>query len=117
MAFKIIDRENWSRKEYFEHYFLNVPCTYSMTTKLDITKIIESKKKLYPAMLYYLTTIVNRHVEFRIAFNKDNELGAYDEMLPCYTIFHKDTETFLNIWTVYCKDYEEFYKMYENDLQ
>lgn len=52
-----------------------------MTTKLDITKIIESKKKLYPAMLYYLTTIVNRHVEFRIAFNKDNELGIYDK---CY---------------------------------
>ena len=117
MAFKIIDRENWSRKEYFEHYFSNVPCTYSMTTKLDITKIIESKKKLYPAMLYYLTTIVNRHVEFRIAFNKDNELGIYDEMLPCYTIFHKDTETFSNLWTVYCKDYEEFYKMYENDLR
>lgn len=88
-----------------------------MTTKLDITKIIESKKKLYPAMLYYLTTIVNRHVEFRIAFNKDNELGVYDEMLPCYTIFHKDTETFSNLWTVYCKDYEEFYKMYENDLR
>lgn len=117
MAFKIIDRENWSRKEYFEHYFSNVPCTYSMTTKLDITKIIESKKKSYPAMLYYLTTIVNRHVEFRIAFNKDNELGVYDEMLPCYTIFHKDTETFSNLWTVYCKDYEEFYKMYENDLR
>lgn len=117
MTFKIIDRENWSRKEYFEHYFSNVPCTYSMTTKLDITKIIESKKKLYPAMLYYLTTIVNRHVEFRIAFNKDNELGVYDEMLPCYTIFHKDTETFSNLWTVYCKDYEEFYKMYENDLR
>ena len=104
-------------KNIFEYYFSNVPCTYSMTTKLDITKIIESKKKLYPAMLYYLTTIVNRHVEFRIAFNKDNELGAYDEMLPCYTIFHKDTETFSNLWTVYCKDYEEFYKMYENDLR
>lgn len=68
-------------------------------------------------MLYYLTTIVNRHVEFRIAFNKDNELGVYDEMLPCYTIFHKDTETFSNLWTVYCKDYEEFYKMYEDDLR
>lgn len=38
-------------------------------------------------------------------------------MLPCYTIFHKDTETFSNLWTVYCKDYEEFYKMYENDLR
>lgn len=42
---------------------------------------------------------------------------GYDEMLPCYTIFHKDAETFSNLWTVYCKDYEEFYKMYENDLR
>ena len=50
MAFKIIDRENWSRKEYFEHYFSNVPCTYSMTTKLDITKIIKSKIIHYAQM-------------------------------------------------------------------
>ena len=34
-------------------------------------------------MLYYLTTVVNRHVEFRIAFNKDNELGIYDK---CYLV-------------------------------
>lgn len=117
MVFKIIDKENWPRKEYFEHYFSNVPCTYSMTTKLDITPIIESKKKLYPAMLYYLTTIVNRHVEFRSTFNNDNELGIYSEMIPSYTIFHKETETFSNLWTAYCPDYQEFYKRYEDDLQ
>ncbi len=33
-----------SVKNIFEYYFSNVPCTYSMTTKLDITKIIKSKK-------------------------------------------------------------------------
>ena len=33
MIFTPIDRENWSRKEYFDHYFKEVPCTYSITTK------------------------------------------------------------------------------------
>ena len=44
-------------KEYFDHYFFNVPCTYSMTVKMDITKIIKKKQKLYPTMLYYITII------------------------------------------------------------
>lgn len=116
MFFKKIDRNTWTRKEYFEHYFSNVPCTYSMTVKLDITRIREQQIKLYPAMLYYLTTAVNRHSEFRISFNKDNELGVYSEMIPCYTVFHKDTETFSNIWTEYTPNFEEFCVAYENDI-
>ena len=95
MGFEKIDRNSWKRNEYFEHYFTNVPCTYSMTVKLDITQIKEKRLKLYPAMLYYLATIVNRHSEFRTAINQAGELGIYDEMMPSYTIFHEDTETFV----------------------
>ena len=51
MKFQKIDKENWSRKEYFEHYFTNVPCTYSMTVKLDVTKIIKAKKS-YTRLCY-----------------------------------------------------------------
>lgn len=106
----------WVRKEYFEHYFSNIPCTYSMTVRLDITQIVKQQVKLYPAMLYYLTTVVNRHSEFRTAFNENNELGIYSEMIPCYTVFHKDTEAFSNIWTNYTPNFEEFCNAYENDI-
>ena len=34
--FKRINVDTWARKEYFEHY-RQVPCSYSMTVKLDIT--------------------------------------------------------------------------------
>lgn len=108
MGFEKIDRNSWKRNEYFEHYFTNVPCTYSMTVKLDITQIKEKRLKLYPAMLYYLATIVNRHSEFRTAINQAGELGIYDEMMPSYTIFHEDTETFSNLWTPYISDFEAF---------
>lgn len=116
MTFEKIDRDTWVRKEYFEHYFSNIPCTYSMTVGLDITQIVKQQVKLYPAMLYYLTTVVNRHSEFRIAFNENNELGIYSEMIPCYTVFHKDTEAFSNIWTNYTPNFEEFCNAYENDI-
>ena len=117
MSFKSINKETWNRKEYFEHYFSEVPCTYSMTVKLDITKIKNSNKKIYPTMLYFITKVVNNHSEFRTAFNMDGELGVFDEMLPCYTVFNQDTETFTNIWTYYSDDYDAFCKSYEKDIE
>ena len=79
MVFEKIDKNSWNRKEYFDHYFASVPCTYSMTVKVDITQIKEKGMKLYPAMLYYIAMIVNRHSEFRTAINQDGELGIYYE--------------------------------------
>ena len=117
MIFEKIDVNSWKRKEYFEHYFTNVPCTYSMTVKVDITPIKNKLMKLYPAMLYYISTVVNHHPEFRTAINDSGELGVYSEMLPCYTVFHKDTETFSNIWTEYSPDFNTFSVAYENDMQ
>ena len=45
MVFEKIDRNSWKRNEYFEHYFTNIPCTYSMTVKLDITQIKKKQMK------------------------------------------------------------------------
>lgn len=117
MKFTVIDEEKWERKEYFQHYLKNIPCTYSMTVKLEITEIIRRKQRLYPAMLYYITTIVNRHEEFRTAFNEKGKLGIYSEMIPCYTVFHEDTENFSNLWTEYFPKYKEFCRAYEHDLE
>lgn len=117
MNFNIINQETWDRKEYFLHYFSHIPCTYSMTVKLDITKIKNSNLKLYPTMLYYITKVVNNHKEFRTAFDINGNLGIFDEMFPCYTIFNKETETFSNVWTEYSEEYDIFCKSYEEDLK
>ncbi|MPM60173.1 Chloramphenicol acetyltransferase [bioreactor metagenome] len=117
MNFNIINKEEWHRKEYFDHYFNEIPCTYSMTVKLDITKIKNSDRKLYPTILYFITKVVNRHSEFRTAIDINGNLGVFDEMLPCYTVFNKESETFSNIWTQYCDSYDEFCKLYEKDIE
>lgn len=117
MKFRIINKEEWDRKEYFDHYFSEIPCTYSMTVKLDITVIKKLNQKLYPTILYFITKVVNKHVEFRTSFDMNGKLGAFDEMIPCYTIFNKETETFSNIWTEYSRNYDVFCKSHEKDIE
>lgn len=121
MNFNKIDIENWSRKPYFEQYLKNRPCTYSLTANLDITSILKYIRneniKLYPAMIYMITTIVNRHEEFRTSIDENGNVGIWDEMNPSYTVFQKDSETFSNIWTEYNSDFNKFYESYLKDIE
>ena len=117
MKFHVINKDTWDRTEYFDHYWNNVPCSYSLTVELDITPVIHKHKKIYPTLLYNITKAVNSHEQMRMGFDKDGNLGIFDEMIPLYTIFHKDTHTFSNIWTEFHENENEFYKAYINDLE
>lgn len=98
--FKLIDKDTWKRKPYFDHYFSQIRCTYSITVNIDISGIIafknKNRSKLYPLLIYVLTKAVNNHEEFRTAINDKGELGVWDTLLPCYTVFHEENETFSN---------------------
>lgn len=115
MAFHSVEKETWERKEYFDHYFTAVPCTYSMTVKLDVTHLVNSGERFYPAMLYCLSKAVNRHQQFKMTWDQEKGLGWYDMVHPSYTIFHPDTETFSCLWTPYQEEYSLFRKAYEED--
>lgn len=121
MSFEMIDLEKYERKEHFLHYINNVPCFYSMTTNIDITNlknyIKEKEYKLYPTIIYAITRVVNNHIEFRMSLDAENNLGYFTDVNPSYTIFHKDNNTFSNIWTKYNSDFIEFYKNYEKDIK
>ena len=101
MTFIPIDRSRWDREEYFSYFSHEVPCLYSMTLNLDVTPVMKRKERPYPAMLYFLSVVENRHKRYRISFNEKGELGYYDVVHPSYTIFHKDDHTFSSLWTEY----------------
>lgn len=115
MEYKVIDFDSWQRRPYFRHYHTDVPCTYSLTVKLDITGIRRCGVKLYPALLYAVATIIGRHEEFRTAFRKDGSLVVYDHLDPCYTIFHTDDESFSNLWSEYDSSWRTFLERYQED--
>ena len=120
MTFDLIDVSKWNRKEYFDYYFTDVPCTYSMTLNVDISSLLKKIKKenikLYPCIIYLLSSVVNKHEEFRTALNENGALGVFDMMSPLYTIFSKESETFTNIWTEYSCSFSEFYNNYLLDI-
>lgn len=120
MKFNKINIENWARKEHFNHYFNNLPCTYSMSVNIDITKLLQnikdSNKKLYPVMIYAISNIVNNNLEFKMAINENNEVGYYEKVNPSYTVLNEESKLFSSIWTEYIEDFNEFYESCMDDI-
>ena len=112
MAFKLIDIENWERREFYEHFIGEVVCTYSVSVNLDITSL--KGQKLYPAMIWLLTKTVNDMPEFRTSLTAEG-LGIYDDMHPMYTVFNKENKNFSGIWSYFSEDYDTFLRNYEED--
>ncbi|MFU1794636.1 type A chloramphenicol O-acetyltransferase [Paenibacillus azoreducens] len=120
MEFHWIDIESWKRKAYFEHYLGQSKCTFSMTANLNVTVLLSQLRqkhvKLYPAFLYMISRVINSHEEFRTDFH-GGKLGYWEQMNPCYTIFHRDDQTFSAIWTEFNEYFPLFYEHYLQDQQ
>lgn len=117
MNYKIIDLNNYKRKEYFNHFTKDIPCTYSITCKIDVSNIKSKNYKFYPSCIFAVTSAVNIYEEFRTAYNSQHELVVYNEMVPCYTVLNSNTETFFNLWTPYNSNLQEFIKSYNEDIE
>ena len=114
MAIRLIDLENWERREYYEHFIKDVVCSYSVTVNIDITNL--KGYSLYPAMIWLLTKTVNDMPEFRTCLT-ENGPGIYDDMHPMYTVFNKEKKNFSGIWSYFSEDYSEFLENYQADVQ
>lgn len=116
MKFHYIKKEHWARTPYFEHYFNQIRCTFSMTADIEIgllrTELKRKGYKLYPALIYMLATVVNRHPEFRTCFDGEGRLGVWESMSPGFTIFHDANQTFSSIWAPYSADFAAFHEKY-----
>jgi chloramphenicol O-acetyltransferase type A len=111
---RLIDLENWERREYYEHFIKNVVCSYSVTVNIDITNL--KGHSLYPAMIWLLTKTVNDMPEFRTCLTEEGP-GIYDSMHPMYTVFNKEKKNFSGIWSYFSEDYSEFLENYQADVQ
>lgn len=110
-----IERTGWAREATWRRFMEEVPCTYSMCVNLDITRLYGVVKaggyRLFAALLYGLSRAVNRRAEFRMGLTADGEPGIYDEVHPCYTVFHPENETFTSVWQAYDPDFAAFFPL------
>ncbi|WP_418764208.1 CatA-like O-acetyltransferase [Mailhella sp.] len=118
--FHVVDRDSWGRTVYFDYYFNVIKCRYNIGADLDITNLQRFRRerglKFFPVMLYAVMRAVNAHEEFRMAFNERRELGFWDWLCPCYTLFHPETETFTDIWSEYFEEFPRFYATVVDDM-
>ena len=52
-----------------------------------------------------------------MSFNGNGELGWWEEVVPCYTLFHPETKTFTDIWSEYSGDLDTFYRTVVVDME
>lgn len=112
--------KDWKRKPYFDYYYYTIKTKYNINYHIDITELIHEIKKrnlkFYPTFLYVIMRIINQNEEFRISFDEKGVLGIWNYVNPSYTIFHKDDETFSDIWSEYKPSFREFYEEIINDM-
>lgn len=113
--FTLLEIEKWKRREIFYYFSHIAPTTYSVTSNLDITRMMKVLRdhdlKFFPSFLWLSTTIINRHQEFRVAI-KDGKVGYYDTLTPFYPTFHDDDKTISMLWTEYSPSLLEFHESY-----
>ena len=114
MSFRLLDVDQWERKEYYRHYLKDVPCSYSLTVEVDITAL--AGYRLYPAMLWLLISTANEMEEFRTALLPEG-VGVFDSMHPSYTVLNPETGRFCYGWTPYQRNPEEFMKRCGEDIE
>lgn len=118
--FHLLDESTWERAEHFRYYRQQLPCQYSLTAELDVTRFLEEVRRRglrsYPAMLWCIGHTVHSAREMRMAVDEEGRPGYYDVVHPVYTIFHPEDHTFSDLWTPWDEDFDTFYGAVTADM-
>lgn len=118
--FTPIDIDTWHRKPYFEYYRNFLKTKYTVSIKIDITALHSLYKekgyKFYPTFIYVVMKAINNSEAFRTVFYK-GQLGQWNFMQPSFTIFHRDDQTFSDLWSEYHEDFKTFHKVINSDIE
>ena len=114
MNYRVIDKETYYRKGVFRHFSEDCKCSVSMTSRVDVTRLVEVSKKtgtkFYVNFLYLLTKVLNSRDDYRMAYLwQTEEIICYDVINPTQYVFHEDTETCTPVYSNYDPDYKTFY--------
>lgn len=118
----VIDRETWERKSYWEQFTQQARCYASLTAQVDVTRLVDQTQKkgcsFYIALLYCVTAVVNRHREFRYAYDaRTDRVLLWKEVWPSHLVFHDREESFTAIWSRWNPDFKAFSQNCREDIE
>ena len=120
-AYRAIRMDTWPRREHFAYYRHQIRCGYSLTVRMDVTKLAaftETKHlHFFPCFLYAASRTVNQMDEMKMMLTPDGGVGIWEVSHPNFTIFHEDDKTFSDVWMQYQPDFSAFYQEYLDLIQ
>ena len=121
MNYRVVDLDKYPRRETFLFFKNQRNCVYSLTIKINIEKVYYKSKELgigfYPLFMSILTEAVNSFEFSRMDLDENGRLIVYEFVVPCYTIFHHETNTYSCMNTEYVKDMIEYAKRMDFDIK
>lgn len=80
MDYKVVDMEKYYRKGVYRHFTQDCKCSTSITSKIDVSKLVEYSKKtntkFYINFLYILAKVLNSREDYRMQY-------LYDATINC----------------------------------
>ena len=120
--YKVIDKDKYYRKGVFKHFTEDCKCSTSITSRIDVTELVEYSKKTNTKFnvnfLYLLSKVLNSRDDYKMGYLwQTDELICYDVIHPTHYVFHNDSETCTPVYSVYDENYEIFYKNVVDDIE
>ncbi len=119
--FTPLDKETWPRREHFEYYRSFLPCGYSVTVRLDVTRfraMVNARGlSFYPCFIWCVSHTLLAHPACRMGVDAEGNPGYHDVLHPNYTVFHEDDHTFSDLWTEHDEDFAVFYRQFHADVE
>lgn len=113
-AYRAIRMDTWPRREHFAYYRRQIRCGYSLTVRMDVTKLAAFAKTqhlhFFPCFLYAASRTVNQMDEMKMMLTPEGGVGIWEVSHPNFTIFHEDDKTFSDVWMQYQPDFSAFYQ-------
>lgn len=122
MNYKILNINDYYRKDVFTHFSKDCKCSTSITARIDVTELYDFSKKtgtkFYINFLYLLSKVLNSRDDYRMQWNwQTEELICFEKINPIQYVFHDDTETCTPVYTEYFEDYNKFYSNCSSDIE
>jgi chloramphenicol O-acetyltransferase type A len=110
---KEIDVGKWNRKAHYECFSAYSDPIFSMSVRLDVTKLVEYTKKTdtsyFVNFLFIASKCLNEIEGFRLRITEDNRVVEYDVCRPSYIVMNKENV----IVTCRSEMYQEYAKFYQ----
>lgn len=88
---------------------------------MDITNLIkvckEKNIKSYPALIFIAAKAVNNNENLRYSYDKDGNMGCWQELVCGYPIFDDESKTYSYIYTPHSDDFTTYYESWIGDSE